>query len=275
MNELSDDELLVRCVYYGEEARKWRNKFLGLLPEVSRRNLYKAKGFESIFHFAFVLGGVNGKQVVRVLRLHERLKYTPTLQILLERGTVGIHKMERVASIAEPKNQEFLADQVQMLSKQALDTLVRDEKSTMPDSPYVRRVELPHQFILAEDVEGELQRLHHKGIDVNGELRLYLIQRKECIDNEKMRLGVLANERKSVSGRYIPIDIKNILKKEYGKICSIDACNKPSNDIHHLQRFGYVRQHNPQFMAPLCREHHQIAHSIDVRVQEVKKSRPP
>ncbi len=274
-NALSDNELLARCVYYGEEARKWRNKFLGLLPEVARRELYGKKGFESIFHFAFVVGGVSGKQVIRVLRLHERFRDTPTLQVLLESGEVGVHKMERIASIAEPKNQEFLANQVQMLSKQALDTLVRDEKRFIPDSPYVRKIELPHQFILAKDIEEELEELHNRGIDVNDELRLFLTQRREHIDNEKVRLGELADEQLSVPGRYISVAIRNILKEEYGNKCSINGCNKPSNDIHHLQRFGYVRRHDPRLMAPLCREHHQIAHSIDVKVQEIKKSRPP
>ncbi len=121
-SDLSNEVLMTRCIHYGEEARTWRNKFLGLLPEVARRRLYETKGFGSIFHFALVIGGVSGKQVERVLHLHNRLCDVPKLQVLLEKGVIGPHMLERVASIAEPKNEAFLADQVQMLSKKALDT---------------------------------------------------------------------------------------------------------------------------------------------------------
>lgn len=274
VSDLPDEVLLSRCAYYGEEARKWRNKFLGLLPEVARRRLYEMKGFGSIFHFAFVVGGVSGKQVERVLRLHERFQSMPTLQGLLESGSVSSHLLERVASIAEPKNEAFLADQVQMLSKKALDTLVKDEKRAGYNLLDVQKNEPSHQFILSEDVERELADLQERGVDMNQELREFLARRKQYVHDEKERLGELAGQD-GLAKRYVPVGVRKSIQREYGNRCSIPSCNKPSREIHHLQRFGYVRRHDPRLMAPLCREHHQIAHSIDVKVQEVKKSRPP
>lgn len=60
--------------------------------------------------------------------------------------------------------------------------------------------------------------------------------------------------------------IQNILKQEFGTKCSVPICNKPAEEIHHTNRFALSRSHNPYFLAPLCKEHHQIAHSIDTKV---------
>ncbi len=128
----------------------------------------------------------------------------------------------------------------------------------MPESSYVRENEPSHKFEFAEDVERELVELDKKGIDVNQELRRFLEDRKQYIHDEKERLGRLAEQSDSAQ-RYIPVEVRKILKEEYGKKCSMNGCTKPSVEIHHLQRFGYVRRHDPRFMAPLCREHHQIA----------------
>lgn len=74
MEHVSDSELWCRAVQYGEAARKWRQKFLGLLPEVARRKLWRVHGFESVFVFAFKVGGVSKEQVERVLAVEERLR---------------------------------------------------------------------------------------------------------------------------------------------------------------------------------------------------------
>ena len=54
--EMNDERILRLCAIYGERARYYRGKFLGLLPEVYKRKLYEKKGFSSVFEFAFKLG---------------------------------------------------------------------------------------------------------------------------------------------------------------------------------------------------------------------------
>lgn len=44
--------------------------------------------------------------------------------------------------------------------------------------------------------------------------------------------------------------------------------DKSSLPIHHTARFALTKSHNPFFLAPLCEDHHTIAHSIDVKFQE-------
>ncbi|MBU0667540.1 hypothetical protein KJ835_00300 [Patescibacteria group bacterium] len=71
--------------------------------------------------------------------------------------------------------------------------------------------------------------------------------------------------------RYIPAAIRRQLRKEHGTMCSIRTCQKQATTIHHTQRFALSQNHDPKFLAPLCREHHAIAHTIDGKYLEKRR----
>lgn len=266
----SDAQLLSTCVRYGEEARKWKNKFLGLLPEVERRKLYEQKGFPSIFYFAKVIGGVSEEQVRTVLRVEASLKDKPVLHALLVNGEVSINKMVKVHTVATAQNQEALADQVQLLSNRAVETLAKDIRihtSSSTSFMHVQEYSSENNLKLEQDVEQRLADLQNKGININAFLREALEKREKEIEKEK---AVLAKQCEETTSRYIPKATRDLLLKEYGTKCSIASCTKPMEEIHHTQRFSLSRKHDPRYMAPLCHEHHQIAHAIDQKVQ-IKK----
>lgn len=322
----SDAKLYYWCAHYGEQARKWRQRFLGLLPEVHRRGLYEKKGFSSIFEFAAKLAGISKEQVQRVLQLEERFEDKPALKTMLENGEVSVNKLARIASIATPENQEVLAQQVQILPKAALETLVRDEKfarQTAPastathdtqnalDKPKFHHNSVPGHRIedqsifdanlleLSEEAKSQLYELKQKGIDISKLIIELLRKRVMEIAQEKERLaaGLIAGSadvatsgaarledsaastyssgtgkdsrvRLEKSSRYIPVKIKRILQKEHGDKCSIQSCQRKAETIHHTQRFALSRSHDPHFLAPLCKQHHIIAHSIDLKFHE-------
>jgi hypothetical protein len=64
---------------------------------------------------------------------------------------------------------------------------------------------------------------------------------------------------------YVPAKIKKIIREEHGTKCSAPNCHKPAKILHHTARFAITQNHNPQFLAPLCEAHHEIAHKIDLR----------
>ena len=126
--KLSDDELYHQAEYFGQNALEWRRKFIGLLPEVQRRELYAKKGFTSIIEFGEKLAGLSEKQVRTALNLGDRFTDKPILKSLLESGEVSINKLARVVSIATPENDSELAMIVKTLTKSAIETLMRDER---------------------------------------------------------------------------------------------------------------------------------------------------
>lgn len=95
-------------------------------------------------------------------------------------------------------------------------------------------------------------------------LILEMLQKREMeIAQEKEKLSA---EAWPTFSRYIPKKIRVVLKKEFGEKCSIQHCKKRAAQIHHTQRFSIGHTHDPKFLAPLCIEHHLIAHAVDQKV---------
>lgn len=315
---ISDEKLYELCQKYGQQARTWRQKFAGLLPEVARRKLYEKKGFGSIFEFAAKLAGMSEEQVRRVLNLEKKFEAMPILKTILVSGDVSMNKLAKVASIATTENQELLANQVKLLSYSALETLARDERMANHNGLFepknsdksVRTNTNPsqnsenanaavegsigpngasleensvHDIYLTPEVRQKLLELQNKGIDVNELLLEFLNKREFEIEKEKNKISEAMKKEEELAreaelhnipvkkSRYVPAKIKKIIQQEFGTKCAIPFCIKLSQEIHHTQRFALSQSHNPYFLAPLCENHHQIAHAIDVKVQEKRR----
>lgn len=295
LRSISDQNLYHLCKTYGARVLEWRRKFIGLLPEVYKRKLFAKKGFGSIFEFAKKLAGLSEEQVRRVLNLEKKFEKMPVLKSLLVNGEVSMNKLARVASIANHGNQEFLAGKVRILSQDAVETLVRDESWARKtegvdqnglfgpgiECKSVRAHTLIGVLNLSPDVQQKLLELQQKGIDINNLLLEFLNKREGEIEQKKEEISkkVLQKEqrKKEMMGevakgisRYRPVAVRNILKEEFGTKCSINNCKKLATTIHHTQRFSISGSHDPRYLAPLCKDHHQLAHAVDVRYQEIR-----
>lgn len=287
---ISDKILLERCEDFGKRALFWRNKFRALLPEVERRKLYLRKGFSNIYEFGERLAGLSEAQIAESLNIAPRLADKPELKKLLESGNVSVNKIARIISIATPENEEELAEKVQLLSKGALEVFARDVKCAARSdfmqaaNPSVglpgQKVESGNIFLqelgLSDDNVERLKELRQRGIDVNAELSEFLDQRESQIKTEKLQIAESlvhtesspARAESLAPGRYIPVRIKNLIKKEFGNKCAKEGCTKKAKNIHHTARYGLTYSHDPHFLAPLCIEHHAIAHTIDVKATD-------
>jgi hypothetical protein len=255
--ELTNAQLFALCQEYGANALSWRRKFMGLLPEVERRRLYEAHGFNSVFEFAARLGGISEEQVRTALNLSRSFSDKPALKALLESGEVSVHKLVRIQSVATVESADVWAEQAKILPKKTLETLARDERG-LPGQPV--------SLQLNESVKKRLEELQLKGLDVNALLTEFLDKREAAIEKEKTELADLES-----AGRYMPVAVRRVLTKEHGKKCSIPGCEKPSKEIHHARRFAISRSHDPHYLAPLCREHHQLAHLVDQGYREMSR----
>jgi hypothetical protein len=319
---LTDSELLTLCQKYGRQARFWRQKFIGLLPEVDKRELYLKKGCQSVYEFAAKLGGVSHEQVRRVINIEKRFleEGTKGLRKMLIEGEVSVNKLARVVSVATKENEEELVHYVRKLSKSALETWVRDGKyaelnqkncndrddrekldlfgDSISGSESVpgHKLEMGNEggickegsdegggdlilkLGLSSEVIAKLKELKEKGIDVNEMLVGMLKKREEELEERKLKQTkkVVSREvKRKIEGRrpsrYIAAETRKILKEEHGTNCSVPQCKRRSAAVHHTARFGLTRSNNPYFLAPLCREHHEIAHSIDEKVFKKRK----
>lgn len=311
-HNLTDVQLISLCKQYGSNAILWRRKFLGLLPEVSRRRLYEKKGCSSIFEFAAKYGGVNKEYVQRILCINETFEErgVAALTSILQRGEVSISKLAKVASIATQENENHIIHLVKSLPRTSLETYVRDIKIEMklPENSDNFESDLLSKNVpgngitpitsqeqanltfgdvvagsevlkleLAPDIVKQLKYLKSCGIDINQLIREALDQRKKEIQETKQATAEKVNEKEAVrrkSGRavtrYIPIQVRKTLEREFGTKCAVPQCARDSDHLHHTARFSQSRSHNPYYIAPLCKEHHDIAHLADTKFIRMK-----
>jgi hypothetical protein len=279
-HELSDRQLFETFRNYGQQALEARNKCIGLLPEIFRRQIYLRHGHESIYEFAAKLAGLSHEQVNRVLNLEPRLEDKPALHKALVTGEVSINKLRRVISIATVENQAELAKTIKTLSVRAVECLVKDQKilrangiqlenaadtNTIDQHGHVptQKAMFSDGLQLEAEVRDELLEMQRKGLDINKLLKKFLAQHKEDIVTVKKQI---AENLPSKASRYVPVKVRAILGQEFGHGCSIPGCQRPAETLHHTRRFALISNHDPRFMAPLCAGHHQLAHQVDYRV---------
>ncbi len=344
---LTDQNLYHLCQTYGSRALEWRRKFTGLLPEVNKRRLFEKKGFPSIFVFAYKLAGLSEKQVRLALNLEKKFKNLPILKSLLLNSEVSVNKLIRIASIVNLENEEFLANQVKILSSAAIETLVRDTKwtknhqdFTMPDqsqngllktkneaeslhmqtflqsisaesntstgkSAQSSIIHLDDQYLhLSPEVQEKLLNLQQKGLDVNKILLEFLQKREIEIAEKKEEISkkVLQREQekqeqeqikvmemnsrydiseyilqkpvflKAQSRPHVPVAVKKILHDEYGTKCAVPNCQKYAENLHHTLPFSIGKTHNPKFIIPLCKAHHELEHAVNLKYQKIRNT---
>lgn len=287
---MSDAELYGCCQEYGKKARMWAKKFAGLLPEVYRRHLYKRRNFVSIYQFAAELAGMSRDAVDRILDLDENLINKPALRELFVSGAQGWSKIRNVAYIATPQTDKLWAEKVVTLSSPALATYVQEVRKSQKVGPQTLLGDkLPTQqewgrlsFPVSPGIENklrarklELEKKMHRALSWN-EVMAELLKgdfvaeagktsaRQQkivqiCPECETKKAN--EKEHEGMTKRPIPAAVNTVLTHEYGKKCAYPGCVRPPEILHHTRRFALRKNHDPSFIAPLCKSHERIAHA--------------
>ena len=194
LSSLTDDAFIDLCERYGKLHLISRHKFIGVLPEAYRREIWKKKGFSSIFEFGAKIAGLSEEQVRRALNLDVRFekKNLPLLREALASGEVSINKLARVVSIATPENEKEVLSQAKILPKAALETWVRDVKieKSVPGHRESRKIPTTSNrgeasLNLSPKTLEKLLHLQKCGHNLDQLLGEFFDQREQKIEEEK------------------------------------------------------------------------------------------
>lgn len=171
---------------------------------------------------------------------------------------------EKLDGLYEPKVvQTVLYGQTQNATSGLAEATVKTEYE---EGGHLKPQKLPVN--LDEDIVKELLEMQSKNIDVDGLLREFLRNMKEKHEREKSEVAQKQmNERndRAIIGfpakRNVPTEVKRLLRQEFGDRCSAAGCDKPAEDLHHEKGFMKDQCHDPRFLKPLCRGHHELAHA--------------
>ena len=222
------------------ERRKLTNELLALIPEIDRERVWEREGFQSVFHYAQVIAGLSAGVVEKRLRLEKRLENKPVLKEAIK--TAGVHKVALVSRVATVENQEKLAGFVTVASKRAVEEFVREKPKEKMEIELDE--EMMVMFLKIKQKYGE--KLSNKEVlrRLLKDLEEEFIPGDETLDSET---------------RHIPAARKRAAIHSTGGKCRVEGCSKPFSVIHHPERWSEVRSHRR--LAPLCDEHHQLAHN--------------
>ena len=268
---MTDKQLFQKFQHYGKLALSARNKCIGMLPEIYKRRIYEKHLCSTIYEFAAKFAGLSQEQVNRVLNLERRLVDRSVLHTALVQGEVSVNKLRKVISIATVENQEGVLDAVKNLSVRAVETMVRDLKQGSDvqslDGHVTTQSEMFREDLqLSDEVRDELLAMQKKGININKLLGKFLREQREELEREKEEIvGEL-----SAVGRYVPVVVKNVLRREFGDKCAVPGCDRRARETHHLLPYAITRQHDPRLMVNLCGEHHRIAHAINRKILQFR-----
>lgn len=251
-------------VEYGRNAREWLRKCALLLPEIDRKEIWRKKGFGSIYEYAAKLAGMSRSSVDEALRVLKRIEDKPELLRVIE--TYGIQRVRPVANIATVETSEFWAEKACDMSKHTLETYVREyRKDFLPGEEISDQKRSPESELFAEqdraaiiemnldqEIAQKLLKLKGAG-DWNTLMKKLLIEREEKFEQEKP-------QPVATKSRHIPARIERFVLEKTNGQCAYPKCTKPHESLHHTQRFALEKVHDPDRLAPLCEKHERIAH---------------
>ena len=291
LGSLSDKDLYARCQEYGVNARIWKRRFAGLLPEVSRRELHRRRGHGSIYEFAFKLAGMSSASVDKVLHLAEKLADKPLLREQLLSGSQGWSKIETVAHIATPQTDKDWAGKVKNLSKAALEAYVQVKRREMTKNGEVVEFtpggELSNNFRTQQwgtfsfpaspEIEKQLRLIKYKlekekGVTLTFNEVMQVLLAGGAPQEAQVVIQVCpecaARKAADVESRAIPVGVRRILQAIYKGYCGFPACDRPGTSLHHTKRYSLEKGHDAKSIVPLCKIHERLVHSGLVENEE-------
>lgn len=286
LHTLSDKDLYALCQDYGTNARVWRRRFAGLLPEVLRRDLHRRRGYGSIYEFAFKLAGMSSASVDKVLHLADKLADKPSLLEQLVSGSQGWSKIEKVAFIATPETDKEWAEKVEKMGTHALAAYVevkrREDSFTKSQKglEFTDVGELDNKFRLEQwgsmsfpvspEVEKQLRLLKYqlekeqsKTLTFNEVIEALF---KGGIKQEAQVVITVcpecaARKAEEVKSRDIPVGVRRVLRATYHGLCAFPFCELPGTSLHHTKRYALNKKHDSRSIVPLCKGHERLVHS--------------
>ncbi len=227
-------------VKYGKNAKYWLRRCAILLPEIAREEIWRKKGFGSIYEYAAKLAGMSKAMVDTALWVMKKVEDKPELQKIVE--DKGINIVRPIANLATKETAAFWAKKAEEMSKHTLEIYAKEYREQVCPGANLEKIEMN----LDPKVANQLKKM--KG---DRDWNTFM---KELMD------GQAKPEPVKTESPYIPVAIKKHVATKTNGLCAHPNCNKPATEFHHTKRFSLVGEHNPDYITPLCKAHHNLAH---------------
>ncbi|MFA6024756.1 MAG: hypothetical protein WC777_06210 [Candidatus Gracilibacteria bacterium] len=240
---------------YGQNAREWMRKCELLLPEIQEREIWRKKRFSSIYEYAAKLAGMSKVRVDESLRIYSKIKDKPLLMKVAE--SKGLQRLRPVALVATQESEAFWAEKASGMSKLALQTFVHDYRLESRSGTESQSVKV--QMDLSPSLAKDLAVL--KGQRSWEELMSELLELKRQVSQEAQQETVTPPAVPvATPSRHIPAAIQREVLARSGGLCAYPSCRRPATSLHHTQRWGLEKIHDPARLQAVCTGHERLVH---------------
>lgn len=109
---------------FGKNAKRWMIKCVLLLPKIEEMEIWRKKGFSSIYEFAAKLAGMSRNKVNEGLRILKKIEgMDDIMRVVKQKGIWAVKPVLRVLNV---ENQKFWAEKAMAMRKGTLEAYVRD-----------------------------------------------------------------------------------------------------------------------------------------------------
>lgn len=250
-----------KFIDFGHNAKEWMKKCALLLPEIDRMRIWEKKRFGSIYEYAAKLAGMSRYQVNEALRVLAKIKDMPALIKVVEEK--GINSVKPVVTIATKETETFWANKARKMSKHTLATYIRESRKCsngLPGKPTLKNNSDMSQTstIIMELSPKTAQQLE----------KLKGNEDWESLMKEYLKLREEKPAKVVTDSKHIPVKIQRFVIKKTNGQCAYPGCTKKYEFLHHTKRNALYREHDPDCIVPLCKEHEQIAHQSLIEHEE-------
>ena len=285
-NTALENNIHEKFTEFGANAKQWSRKCALLLPQIEKHQVWRKKGFNSIYEYAAKLAGMSHRTVDDALRIIRKIEDKPELMKVVEKK--GINAIRPIVTLATKENAAFLAKNAQEMNiktlrlyKKEISALTRNvenakkavttvrwdanaEKSTNNKSNEKNKSwysSNSNASIQSEAIWMELEKKDAEQLkkwkgdsDWTQLIKELIALKKEKLEKEKP----LPVKTKS---KAIPTAIQKYIFKRSTCQCEFPGCTKKSKELHHADRFALVHKHDPDRIFALCKEHHNLSHN--------------
>ncbi len=254
---MNEKELHKKFCEYGQNARKWLRRCALLLPEIDGRQIWRKKGFGSIYEYAAKIAGMSHSSVDDALRVMKHVIDKPALRAVVEEH--GVNRVRPVVAIATAETAEFWAGKAKKMGKGELEMYVHEYKKEFRTSKGSNSVLVnlfPEKSLvtveLAPDLARKLERVA-KREDFEELVKSFLenIEKQEVVEQPQPVIS---------ASRHIPVKIRCYVEKRSGGRCEFPGCQRKGEIFHHTQRWSSEKVHDPGRIRLLCKNHERLAH---------------
>lgn len=241
------EEIHQKFVEYGTNAKEWRRKCALLLPDIEKYEIWRRKGFQSIYEYAAKLAGLTKLQVDDAIRILRKIVDKPSLMAIAQQK--GINAVRPVATIATKETDQYWAKKANTMSKNELETFVRDITAVNSQTKIFNKEIITME--LNPEIATKLKQLN--GSNWNDLMETFIILYEKDLVVSKPPV-------KKTASRAIPAKIAQYVVKRCRNKCEFPDCDKPYKHLHHTNRFASDKTHDPNQIIALCEAHHNLAH---------------